>query len=303
MATASQQDLRYAAEVTIPLIQKVYDRYETGNSGVVVPDVQTIADIHANTRRFAMLEASLDLASRKLVQDLVEQPAANPTLLGTIDFDPTTSTGFISFRGTKKGTEWVDDFKGVPVPFKGLGGHVPWVHRGFLEVWRLASESVVAGLANLPKVDRLLMTGHSLGSATASLCAIELATQHPAQKVACWTFASPRVFFGRPKRFNTAISSSIRVHNPVDIVTNVPPLPFLHVTGGVAIKAKLDDFHSLLKTYQPGIEALLHDVSKTGVTLEPSEDELLDLIDSAPDESVAANAIFPSNNNPIPPLA
>lgn len=280
MAIASDQDLRYAAEVVIPIVQIVYDRYQNGTTSIAIPNVQYVADVHANTRRLAAMKSSLDLSSRSLIEDLVDQPATNPTLLGTIDFDPTTSTGFICFRGTKKGTEWVDDFKGIPAPFKELGAQVPWVHLGFLEVWRLARESVLEGLTKLPQVDRLLVAGHSLGSSVADLCALEIATKKPLQGIACWTFASPRVFFGRPKRFKQLIASSLRVHNPADIVTHVPLLPFIHVVGGVAIKPKLQDFHSLMDTYQPGVEALLKRAQAQEILLEPSEDELLDSLQS-----------------------
>ena len=274
--TASKDELRYAAQVAIPVVQIIYDRYTFGHSETIAPNVQPVADIRVDDQALSELKESLDAGSEKLMKAMFDQPAADKTLLGTIDFDPTTATGFVAFRGTENGTEWIDDFTPVPVPFTGLGGVAPIVHLGFLHLWQLARNSVTQGLAQLPAVDRLLVTGHSLGAAVASLCALELGVEKPAQHVACWTFASPRVYFVSAKRFNETIFSSIRVHNPADIVTNVPTIPFIHVTGGVAIRAKFKDFHSLMKTYQPGLEALIGAVAADVLPTEKSEDEMLE---------------------------
>ncbi len=49
-------------------------------------------------------------------------------------------------------------------------------------------------------MDRIIVTGHSLGAAVASLCALDIVNQGLAQDVRSWTFASPRTYFWKPKR-------------------------------------------------------------------------------------------------------
>lgn len=273
------KELKYAAEVVIPVVENVYQRF-LGGKLIDLPDVQHLADIEADTRRLEEMRSLADPGTAKMVHDMFADPSAkNPLTFGAVDFDPTTSTLFIAFRGTKKGTEWLDDFEPLPAKFEEVGDPVPWVHFGFLHIFKLAKDSLDTALKNVPKFSSVIVTGHSLGAAIANLCALDLSVKPAFPVVKCWTFASPRTYLGRPKRFDTSIAESLRVHNPVDIVTNVPLPPFVHVKGGVAIKPKLQDFHSLMNTYLPGVKALAGERGAS-IKLEPNE---ADLIDSAPE--------------------
>ncbi len=268
---ASKEELKYAAETVIPVVQNVYERYSDGHVTTIAPHVAHLADIEANTRRVQELVTTREPGTSKIVHDMFEQPAANPLIFGAVDFDASTSTLFIAFRGTKKGSEWLDDFEAVPGRFTDVGNPEPWVHLGFLHVWRLAKDSLSHALTGIPAFQNVIVTGHSLGAAITNLCALETAAKNGFGGLKCWTFASPRTYFGVPRRFDDTIVESIRVFNPVDIVAQSPSIPFIHVKGGIAIKAKLQDFHSLLGTYQPGIEALLAGTRGDAIETLPNE--------------------------------
>ncbi|MCB1322425.1 MAG: lipase family protein, partial [Leptospiraceae bacterium] len=104
---------------------------------------------------------------------------------------------YLIFRGTSAGIEWVQDSMLAQVPWRGpvgdltLGGGV---HRGFLQIYQNIiphpnSLRLKRGFFSR-KWGRLIISGHSLGGALASLAAFELNHLKPI----VYTFASPRVF-------------------------------------------------------------------------------------------------------------
>jgi hypothetical protein len=278
----SKEELRYAAYTVIPVVQDVYERYSDGHVTTIAPNVAHLADIEADTRMVEELAASRYPGTNSIVRDMFMQPAANPLIFGAVDFDAATSTLFIAFRGTKKGSEWLDDFEVWPGKFSDVGDPEPWVHLGFLHVWRLGKDSLSHALDRIPAFQNVIVTGHSLGAAIANLCALEISGKIGFGGLRCWTFASPRTYFGVPRRFDETIVESMRVFNPVDIVTQSPSIPFVHVKGGIAIRAKLQDFHSLLCTYQRGIEALLASARGNAIETQPNEADTIEQL-SAPD--------------------
>lgn len=118
------------------------------------------------------------------------------------------------------------------------------VHSGFLGAYY----SVKPRLREL--LDRLidspgwtvLVTGHSLGGALATLCSFELANRiyvdgHAPAAVRCYTFGSPRVGNGVfAGRFRESVPDNWRVHNRDDLIPMVPRLlGYTHVENGVAL--------------------------------------------------------------------
>jgi len=137
---------------------------------------------------------------------------------------------FIALRGTETAEEWLLNLAAIPVPFPGGG----LVTAGFFAIFeRLECEdengkivTLREAVATLP-VESLLVTGHSLGGAIATLVAADLATVLP-WRVELLTFASPRVgdLFFRNRIDHGVIHH--RVANPLDVVTHLPSLPFFH---------------------------------------------------------------------------
>jgi hypothetical protein len=131
-------------------------------------------------------------------------------------------TAFIVYRGTQ-GDRWKDllaDLLFIPRPWKGPG----WVHWGF---WRAESAlwpHVEEWLAKR-HAEAIVVTGHSLGAAMATLTAARL------PRATLITFGSPRV----GTRVFARSFDAARVRRYVDCCDGVarvpPPWGFVHVPG------------------------------------------------------------------------
>jgi triacylglycerol lipase len=173
--------------------------------------------------------------------------------------DPTTAV--VALRGTESTMEWWDDFHWDLVPFTQIpnGGNVA---QGFYDIYgsigtmapgqegtsapgtlaadvaHAATSGLAAGLdpASLP----LVVTGHSLGGALATLLVTDL-TATTALKPQAWTFASPRVGDATfAARYGGLSTVSWRIYNQVDVVPYFPvdvSDSYQPVTTGYAINS------------------------------------------------------------------
>ena len=127
---------------------------------------------------------------------------------------------FVAFRGTQADDrgDLIDDAQFLPRPWPGVGR----VHRGFWRAYDRLRAPIDEWLAARP-AGALIVTGHSLGAAMATL----MVGLHPDAELV--TFGAPRVggrdfarqFAGRPVR---------RYVGCYDFVTNLPPpIWFRHV--------------------------------------------------------------------------
>jgi triacylglycerol lipase len=173
--------------------------------------------------------------------------------------DPTTAV--VALRGTQSTMEWWDDFHWDLVPFTQTPGGGK-VAQGFYDIYssfgtmapgqggtsapsavaadvaRAATSGQAAGIdpASLP----LVVTGHSLGGALATLLVADLNATTALQPQA-WTFASPQVgdatFAARYAGLSTV---SWRIYNQVDVVPYFPidvSDSYQPVTTGYAINS------------------------------------------------------------------
>jgi triacylglycerol lipase len=202
-------------------------------------------------------------------------------------------TAVVALRGTATTMEWWDDFHWDLVPFTQVsdGGNVA---EGFHDIYNTigtmtpgqqestsaaaenlaedvaqAATSALAGLdpGDLPMV----VTGHSLGGALATLLVADL-TANTALKPQAWTFASPKAGDSAfAARYGGLSTVSWRIYNQVDIVPYFPvdvTDNYQAVTAGYPInslgKAKwsLGCAHAL-NTY-------MHVLSPTTVPLDPA---------------------------------
>ena len=73
-------------------------------------------------------------------------------------------------------------------------------------------------------------TGHSLGGALATLCALDVQYNFPDKQVSCYTFGSPKVGNSYFKdSFNKRVPQTYRFVNSADTVPALPPGGFEHV--------------------------------------------------------------------------
>jgi len=129
----------------------------------------------------------------------------------------------IAFRGTSSTTDWISDIIASQKRFKYLQEDC-LTHRGFTDIYSSARDEIISALTQLSPDKTLYITGHSLGAALATLCAIDVAVNTAYSSPHLLTFGSPRV--GDPafaKAFARYVPSSYRFANLFDIVTYAPP--------------------------------------------------------------------------------
>lgn len=135
----------------------------------------------------------------------------------------------IAFRGTEDDVEWIEDFDFSLTPFPGAAVEVS---SGFLDAYVQGPatttafpsmrEQILQWIAQT-KPTSLTITGHSLGSSLASLCAydLSLSVRTPVTFV---SYASPNVGTSAwQAAFNAAYPDAIRVYNTEDAIPYAPP--------------------------------------------------------------------------------
>ncbi|MDQ0192824.1 hypothetical protein J2T20_001173 [Paenibacillus wynnii] len=129
----------------------------------------------------------------------------------------------VAFRGTSSTTDWISDIIASQKSFKYIKEDC-LTHRGFTDIYSTARNGILSALTKLSTDKTLYITGHSLGAALATLCAVDIAANTAYSSPNLFTFGSPRV--GDPafaKAFTKYVRNSYRIANPFDVVTHAPP--------------------------------------------------------------------------------
>jgi triacylglycerol lipase len=143
---------------------------------------------------------------------------------------------YVAVRGTEGVWEWLQDFKFLPKPFNNVPGGC-FAEDGFTDMYQsfsFAASPSTTFMADLKKLipanASVTVSGHSLGSALATLLAFDMAV-NTSTKVGLYTLASPRVGDLTFERlFNHVVNNAYRVTNRLDIVPKTPPpLLYFHV--------------------------------------------------------------------------
>lgn len=175
-----------------------------------------------------------------------ETLGSNPVVNNQLD----DTKCMVSFRGSLNGANWYADFLAMlrPWPINDLAG-ANWcrgcqAHYGFTEAYDELRANVHEAIADL-NCTRLVLTGHSLGAAIATIATFDLRAAMGYQVDATWTFGKPRI--GNAEFVNNfeAAAANQGVSPPMwrvihyhDPVPRAPPhFPGIHpvVHGGLEV--------------------------------------------------------------------
>jgi predicted lipase len=211
------------------------------------------ADPRAATTVAALTDAKLhEIAAGMLSESKV---------FGLVAWNEAAKTALVAFRGTQSIWDWINDLDAIAIAYMAVAGS-GHVHMGFQLVYEHVRQSVAKLLATCKGVQRILVTGHSLGAAVAILSGFELAkTTGIATEL--YTLAGPRT--GAPDfsgAYRVVVPICYRVVNFMDVVPQVP-LPPLYKHAGEEVlvyggfKPLEVAYAHRLTTYLAGLQKLL----------------------------------------------
>ncbi len=258
-----------------PFIQASYDQF-VSDPGQVNP--VTIMNMPAGYTLVRTIQMS-DFATSRVFYGFV-----------AVGGDPKTAV--VALRGTDTTIEWWDDFHWDLVPFTQVpgGGKVAQGLCGIYNTFGTMTpgqqdstpapttfaadiaRAVSEGFAgNLDPALPMVVTGHSLGGALATLLVADLTANTPLKPLA-WTFASPRVGDATfAARYSGLSTVSWRIYNQPDIVPNFPADAsdnYQPVATGYAINSRGHARPSLGCAH--ALNTYLHMLSPATVPLNPS---------------------------------
>lgn len=139
-----------------------------------------------------------------------------------------SDAAYLVFRGTDKSIDWINNlqFRQQIYPY-GDGNSDVQFHRGFMSAYFAVRDQVLAAVEKAPQPN-LIITGHSLGGALATIAALDLQyniTSQREQAIRVRTFGAPRVGNGAlAESYNRRVPDTTRFVFGWDIVTRVPRL-------------------------------------------------------------------------------
>ncbi|CAN8072398.1 unnamed protein product [Agarophyton chilense] len=121
------------------------------------------------------------------------------------------------------------------------------IHRGFAEAYLSVANEVMLGIKELYSSDRrpVFLTGHSLGGALATICALDCALKYQlgTNDIYVATFGSPRVGNSAFRKvYDELLPASWRVSIAADIVTTLPKVDYQHVGKKIMLTTAGDLF-------------------------------------------------------------
>lgn len=152
-------------------------------------------------------------------------------------YDSQTQALFTAFRGSTNTHNWIENIQAWRIaPYNDSS---ITVDKGFYKAYQYIKDALFVNLETMASkynTRRVLVTGHSLGAAMATLMAydIQLSNQYDIQYLV--TFGSPRVGNNNfAKKIDSFPITSFRVTHYYDIVPHVPEeiLGYLHISNEI----------------------------------------------------------------------
>jgi hypothetical protein len=187
----------------------------------------------------------LEMISKGLSNSALNEPAT----LAHVLYDQRSNIVFVVFSGTSNGCLATLDLDYLQSELTGISNYTAGIrgHNGMYTAYKSIRLALLSQIQ--PYLDRqpqIVITGHSLGGALSTLCAFDLAYYRPIH----YSFAAP-IFFNPEgaTRFSEMISSSYRIVNLSDMVTQFP-LPIMpsgdlynHVGSLLPFQSNLGEYH------------------------------------------------------------
>ncbi len=205
---------------------------------------------------------------RELVQRIVQRRHRLPVYVGfVLESD---QGNIIAFRGTQTQIEWWKNLQAAQRKYVDLksGKYYGMVHQGYLKLVReQVGPQLIEAVRKLNPDVPCYITGHSLGSAVATLSAMEIALQVPEiqPNIQLYTYAGPRIGDREfAQSHSKLIPNSFRIVNLSDSVPLVPPIKiensftkanYAHVGQKWAFSAQFGDvlLNHVVDTYSMAI--------------------------------------------------
>lgn len=171
------------------------------------------------------------------VTEIVKISHKVPVFFGFVLESPTDS--IIVFRGTQRTAEWIGNIYAVQEDYidRRTGQKLGRIHKGFRRIVEAIIDPIPQEIAKQLNPNKpCYVSGHSLGSALATLIAIDIALEVPAlqPQIQLYAYASPRV--GDPefvRNYARLLPNSFRITNLADPIPMLPPTKlrteFVHV--------------------------------------------------------------------------
>lgn len=159
-----------------------------------------------------------------LVPELLETTKTDTECAILTDFD--TKTVYVIFRGSESNTDWITNFnfgQEKVYPYEGESSSGAEIHKGFAAAY-FSVRTEILRYFQRSSPQKVIVTGHSLGGALATLCAVDLQYNFTVQfAIALYTFGAPRVGnTGFRESFNRRVPDSSRYVHGMDIVAALP---------------------------------------------------------------------------------
>lgn len=182
--------------------------------------------------------------------------SADHDVSGFIGYRDEDQTIYVVFRGSSSMTNFIDDMNFFQTPYPYC--QACSVHTGFYSANLVVIQDIITEVIRLQNIFasyQVVVTGHSLGAAIATLCAVDLIAAD-IRGVILINFGSPRIGDNETASYiSEHITNKYRITHRKDVVPHLPlSLNFMHISGewyedDSGMRA-CDGFEDLLCSYQ-----------------------------------------------------
>jgi hypothetical protein len=175
---------------------------------------------------------------------------------------------YLVWRGSSSKKDFQNDASVQKFPFIEPGEKI---HIGFKSSWEAVRDLVYKTLKELDRIESIVICGHSLGGAVATLSAYAIHKELGIDRIECCTIGSPRVGNKKFKEnYNLTPIKTLRIVHHNDVVTRSPKFGYHHVNNELRID---DDGNVIVPKYN--LKRILKFI-KSVITLNTVKDHMTD---------------------------